>query len=278
MILNAYAKINLSLDITGARADGYHLLKTVMQTVSLCDKVTVERSKIISLTCSEPSVPTDEKNTAVKAAKAFFDFTKIDGGAEIHIEKQIPSEAGMGGASADAAAVIKALNELYSTNLSNDDLLKIGLSVGADVPFCMVGGTALCEGIGEQITPLKNIPDCFIVIAQPESGISTKAAYDAYDNGNYENSEYTDKLLENISSLDAVANSLGNIFEELASNPDIDIIKMQMKSAGAIGACMTGSGSVVFGIFDDENKAKFCVKELNEDYKTVNLTKPKFKI
>lgn len=278
MILNAYAKINLSLDITGKRDDGYHLLKTVMQTVSLCDKVTIEKSDSITLTCSDDSVPTDDKNTAVKAAKAFFKFTGINAGAEIHIEKQIPSEAGMGGASADAAAVIKALNELYETKLSNEDLLKISVTVGADVPFCMVGGTALCEGIGEQISPLSDMPDCFIVIAQPESGISTKEAYSAYDNGNYENSEYTDKLLNNMSDIKNIAENLGNIFEELASNPDVDIIKMQMKSAGAIGACMTGSGSVVYGIFDDENKAKFCVSELSEDYKTVELTKPQFKI
>lgn len=278
MKLNAYAKINLTLDITGKRADGYHLLKTVMQTVSLCDEVTVEKADKITLSCSNSTVPTDEKNTAIKAAKAFFEFTGISGGAKIHIEKNIPSEAGMGGASADAATVLKALNELYNANLSNEDLLKIGLSVGADVPFCLVGATALCKGVGEEISPLENMPTCYIVIAQPDSGISTKAAYDAYDNGDYDDTGYTDKLLENFDSLNGIASTLGNIFEELANNPDIDIIKMQMKSAGALGACMTGSGSVVFGIFDDKNKAEFCVKELSEDYKTVCLTKPQFKI
>ena len=274
--LQAYAKINLSLDITGKREDGYHLLKTVMQSVSLCDTVTVELCDDIIITCSDKTVPCDERNTAYKAVKAFYDYIKANSGAKIHIEKAIPHEAGMGGASADAAAVICALNELTNSNLTQKQLLEIGLKVGADVPFCQVGGTMLCEGIGEVMTPIKNMPDCFLVIAKPESGISTKEAYSAFDNSVTSFELFTDKLLDNIDTLQGISENLGNIFEELANNPEIDIIKMQMKSAGALGACMTGSGSAVFGIFTDEAKAKLCEKELNEDYPFVCICKPNF--
>ena len=275
MIVSAFAKINLSLDIVGKRNDGYHLLKTVMQTVDLCDEISIEKSSEISLTASEKDVPTDSTNTAYKAAQNFFEFAKINSGAKIHIEKHIPSQAGMGGASADAGAVIYALDKLYDTNLSKEDLLKIGLSVGADVPFCMLGKTALCEGIGEIITPLKSIPDCYIVLCKPESGVSTKSAYLSYDNGECGATSYTDNLLNNFDSLSGIASNLKNVFEDLCSNPEIDIIKMQMKSAGALGCCMTGSGSVVFGIFDDKQKAEYCKEQLEEDYPFSCVCKPK---
>lgn len=274
--LPAFAKINLSLDITGKREDGYHLLKTVMQTVSICDTVTVSLCDDIVITCSDSTVPCDERNTAYKAVKAFYDYIKIDGGAKIHIDKVIPHEAGMGGASADAAVVIKALNELNNANLTEEQLLEIGLKVGADVPFCQVGGTMHCEGIGEIMTPIKNMPDCFLVVAKPESGISTKEAYATFDNSVTSFESFTDKLLDNMDTINGISENLGNIFLELASNPDIDIIKIQMKSAGALGACMTGSGSAVFGIFDDESKANLCKNELLEDYPFVCICKPVF--
>lgn len=275
--LKAYAKINLSLDITGIRDDGYHLLKTVMQSVDIYDTVTVRLndSGIVKLSCTNTSVPVDNKNTAFKAAEKFFEYCNLKNGADINIEKYIPSEAGMGGASADAAAVITVLNKLTNSKLSDEELLKIGLLVGADVPFCLTGGTALCEGIGEKITPLCKLPECFIVIAKPEIGISTAKAYSEYDKSKKAAIIYTDNLLlalEN-KNINQIAKSTGNIFELLIQCPEVEDIKHQMMNSGALSSCMTGSGSAVFGIFSDEETAITCKNNLKDKYPFVSVTK-----
>ena len=176
----AYAKINLSLDITGKRADGYHLLETVMQSVSLYDTVRVERAEEFSVSCSNPHVPL-QGNIAEKAARAFLAAAGLSGGASIHIEKRIPMEAGMAGGSTDAAAVLRALNSLCGERFSRQELCSIGAGIGADVPFCVVVGTCLARGIGEQLTPLPSMMPCRILVVKPSEGISTAAAYRMLD-------------------------------------------------------------------------------------------------
>ena len=172
----APAKLNLSLDIVGVREDGYHLLRMIMQTIDLCDQIVLERADEISLTCNLPELPCDERNLAVRAAHAFFERTGLPGGVRMTLDKNIPHGAGMGGGSADAAAVLKGLNELCGTDLSQQELCEIGLRLGADVPFCIVGGTQLAEGVGERLTPLPPLPDCFLLVAKPEQGVSTPEA------------------------------------------------------------------------------------------------------
>ena len=176
--LNAYAKINLSLAIIGKRDDGYHNLSTIMQTISLFDKITIKKS-CDNIICNTDNkyIPSGEGNIAFKAAKKFFEFTNIDGGAIISIKKNIPFGAGMGGGSADAASVLKGLNKLYSTKICLDDLIKIASEIGADVPFALFGGTALVQGIGDKISRLKPFMDCYILVLKPGVSISTPKAY-----------------------------------------------------------------------------------------------------
>ncbi|WP_294911766.1 4-(cytidine 5'-diphospho)-2-C-methyl-D-erythritol kinase, partial [uncultured Eubacterium sp.] len=183
--VKAYAKINLLLDIVATRKDGYHDLFMIMQSVGIYDTVTVSKQKgrKITLSCNLDSIPVDEKNIAYKAAVAFFDAYKIKNtGIHIDIVKRIPHAAGLAGGSADGAAVIKALNEIYKTNLSDKELCKIGVKVGADVPFCITGGTLLSQGIGEVLTPVKPLRRCFIVLAKPDFGVNTGYAYKQFDN------------------------------------------------------------------------------------------------
>ena len=181
--VHAPAKINLTLDIVGVREDGYHLLESIFQAVSVYDKITVKKKwgKGITLDALDCNCPA-EKNTAYKAAVAFFRYTGLKKGVKITIKKHIPQQAGMGGGSADAAGVLWALNRLFNTRLTVGQLCEIGLTIGADVPFCVMGGTAFVTGIGEGLQPLPALPDCYIVVAQPDRGISTKEAYAAVDN------------------------------------------------------------------------------------------------
>ena len=184
VIIDAAAKINLLLDIKGKLPNGYHSLYMVMQSVSLCDRVTVEQTDtgIIELTCSREAIPCDSRNTAYRAAECFFEQTGIqNGGLRIHIDKKIPHEAGLAGGSADAAAVLRALDAIYAPGLRERDLCRIGVKIGADVPFCIAGGTMIAQGIGEVLTPLEDMPACTIVLAKPAEGVSTAAAYARYD-------------------------------------------------------------------------------------------------
>lgn len=262
----APAKINLALHITGKRPDGFHTLKTVMQSVSLCDIVIVEktgRENIIDISCTDKNIPTDGRNIVFKAAEAFFNRANIpDRGIRIHIEKHIPSEAGLGGGSSDGAAVFAALNKLYGEPLTEEELCSLSAGTGADIPFCIKGGTILCEGIGEIFTPVKPLPDCYIVIGKGEKGISTKEAYDAIDRlPESRNSGFDVSSFEG--SIEEIAKSCFNVFEQVSGNDEINLIKKVMLAHGALCSVMSGSGSAVFGIFTDAAKAEKCCLELD---------------
>jgi 4-diphosphocytidyl-2C-methyl-D-erythritol kinase len=272
----AYAKINLTLDIAGKKTDGYHLLRMVMQSVSLCDRLTLTQGAPgIRLRCGRADVPCDESNTVYKAAAAFFAYSGKLSCIDITIEKNIPSQAGLGGGSADAAAALHALNALYHTGYSVETLCKIGLQAGADVPFCVLGGTALAEGIGERLTALPPLPHCFLVICKPPVGVNTKRAYALADSLRVAGMN-TEPMLEAIrsGSLSAAASALGNDFERVVRLKDVESIKQVLCLAGALGACMTGSGSAVYGIFEEKSAAAACKAELAEEYAEVFLCEP----
>lgn len=273
---NAYAKINLTLDIIGRRADGYHLLQMVMQSVSLCDRLRITEGKPgIRILCGRPDVPCDESNTVYKAAAAFFAHANIEPNVAIEIHKKIPSQAGLGGGSADAAAVLHQLNRMRHTGYSRGTLCDIGVKAGADVPFCILGGTALAEGIGDRLTLLPPMPYCFFVICKPPVGVNTGKAY-ALADSMASAEPHTDKMLEAIrsGSLEAIAGSIGNDFERVVPLDDVSSIERIMKRKGALGACMTGSGSAVYGVFQNIDAAQSCQKELAEQYTDVFLCEP----
>lgn len=275
--VNAYAKINLTLDITGKRKDGYHLLRMVMQSVSLCDKLVITDSDSgIRVIASRDEIPCNEDNTAYKAAAVFFEYTGAASNLTIHIQKVIPSQAGLGGGSADAAAVLLALNKMYNAGMTTETLCKIGLQVGADVPFCIIGGTALAEGIGDKLTPLPALPLCHIVICKPPVGVDTKKAYALADDAAKKESGFTAAMLHAVRAGDlrAVAQNLGNEFEQVIHLAQVNHIKSAMKQYGALGACMSGSGSAVFGIFEDLPKAVACQSALALVYSEVFVCEP----
>jgi len=272
--LLAFGKINLSLDIVGLREDGYHLMDMVMQSVSLADRVTIRRSDQISVT-ADSGISANECNTAFKAAKAFFEETDISGGCEITVEKQIPSEAGMGGGSADAAAVLIGLDQMYGTDLETEKLIEMGLKVGADVPFCLVGGTALVQGIGERVTPCAPMPDCHILLVKPPFGISTGAAFRHFDEVGVKCHPDNPALLRAMEagSLSAMSGFMANVLEESAASDDIEAIREAISAAGAEAALMTGSGSVVFGLFSNKARAS-AAKEVLSRFGSTFLARP----
>ncbi|MCD7727223.1 MAG: 4-(cytidine 5'-diphospho)-2-C-methyl-D-erythritol kinase [Ruminococcus sp.] len=273
----AFAKINLSLDITGRRDDGYHLLSTVMQSVSLCDSLYFEKSNQngIFITCDDDSIPTGEKNIVCKAAAKLFERYG-ERGVKIHIEKKIPHGAGLAGGSADAAATLLALNELFELNASKDELLKIGVSVGADVAFCMCGGTILCEGIGEKLTPLEPLDNFYALIVKSDVLSPTDAAYKRCDEANISSSFNQDELSGAIAQGDisTLSKNLYNVFELVTPKEVINEAKAALIESGALGAIMTGSGSAVFGLFDNQSDAKKAYSELSGRFPFVHLAKP----
>lgn len=283
MKLHAYAKINLTLDILGKRPDGYHDLTMVMQSVGLYDIIDVKLNEntAINVKSSSALLPDDQSNTAYKAAKLFFEYAGIhDKGADIALEKNIPMEAGMAGGSADAAAVIIALNQLCGTDYSDDILCEIGVKVGADVPFCIVGGTMLAEGKGEILSRLPALSDFkqspAILLCKPDIGVSTGRAYSAVDNCDPSvlvrpDAEIMRKALSE-QNVNDVARHIGNVFEQVLKLGECESIKKAMIDGGALGSCMTGSGTTVFGIFDNAEYAKQTAFTLKNTYKNTFLT------
>lgn len=277
--VKAYAKINLLLDIINRRTDGYHDLFMIMQSIGLYDTVTVSetKSKKITITCNIDDIPLDEKNIAHKAASAFYKETKIKNkGINIDIVKRIPHAAGLAGGSADGAGVLVALNELYGTGLTEDELCSIGVKIGADVPFCIKGGTLLAQGIGDVLNKVKPLRKCFILIAKPDCGVNTGFAYSQFDE--YGKSHTPDKLgmlcaLQN-RDLKEICGKMENVFEQFIDVPNKVDIKDVMRSNGAVGVCMSGSGPTVFGIFDDRNKAEKAAGELEFLAKDIAVTVP----
>ncbi len=269
--LKAYAKINLMLDILSRLENGYHDLYMIMQSVSLHDVVTVEKTdtKDIKITCDVPSIPTDEKNIAYKAAKAFFDYTKIENtGVAIDIKKNIPHAAGLAGGSTDGAAVIVALGKIFSLNLREKDIIAIGSKVGADVPFCALGGTMLAQYTGTVLSHLPDLELPYIIIVKPTQDVSTAEAYAAFDSA--ERVRHLDKngMLQAVlnGEKDKVYEKVGNVFEQFIDVTERVLIKDIMRKHGAVSACMSGSGPSVFGIFEDKDMAEACLIELKKSY------------
>lgn len=281
VVLKASAKINLLLDILGRRDDGYHLVQMIMQSVDLQDTVTIistENPEEIKVICAgNGDVPEDETNTAYKAAKRFFEETGVEKtGISIKIKKRIPVAAGLAGGSADAAAVIAGLNELFHCGLDDDKLADIGEAVGADVPFCLQGGTMLAEGIGTILSPLPDMPACFIVLCKPESGVSTAEAYRDFDSlpscDHPDFEDMSDAIC--IRSLEEIGKSVANVFEQSTKLSEISAIKQTMNSFGAVGACMSGSGPTVFGLFENRGDADRCCSELRDSYPFAVICEP----
>ena len=259
--LKALAKINLGLDVIGTREDGYHLVRMIMQTIDLFDWVTVRKSNRegISLKTNLNFLPTDEHNIAYQAAELLRkDFPQI-GGVEMHIHKCIPVAAGMAGGSTDAAAVLFGMNKLYHLELPMQKLMEYGLSLGADVPYCLLRGTALAEGIGEKLTRLAPMPDCYILIAKPPVSVSTKLVYQSLDALEEPPHPLIDEQIRDLEAQDltSLALHMGNVLEGVTvpMHPEISRIKEMMEEKGAIAAMMSGSGPTVFGIFSEEEKA-----------------------
>ncbi len=276
----AYAKINLSLDITGIREDGYHLLSTIMQSISLHDTLSFEKcdDEGIFITCDDDTIPTDEKNIVYKAASKLFDSSEkeISNGVKIHLEKKIPHGAGLGGGSADAAATLIALNKLYDLGFSKKELLKIGVRVGADVPFCLNGGTILCEGIGEKLTPLIPLINFHAIIIKSEALSPTEAAYKRFDSMHISTNFKQDKLLDSIAqgSIKKLSKNMFNVLEFITPREVIDEAKNALLDYGALSSMMTGSGSAVFGLFKRKSAAEKAYKELKEKFPFVSLAEP----
>lgn len=260
--LKANAKINLTLDILGKRCDGYHEIETVMQSVSLYDTIAIEKCEKIMLSCSVPQLSGSE-NLAYRAAELFFEMVGLNCGAGINIEKRIPLAAGLAGGSTDAAAVLAGLDALFETNLRKEEICDMGQKLGADVPFCVSGGTMLARGIGEKLIPAPSMPDCVIVIAKAGKKLSTGRLYAQYDSIKPKKRPETEKMLFALKSksLNDVANNLCNVFEEVA--PQCLDLKKKMIENGAAGAALSGSGPSVFGIFENENDALRCAGNLN---------------
>lgn len=278
LTLDAPAKINLLLDIICRLPNGYHSLFMVMQTVDLCDtvEVTLRDDGKINLTCSEKALPTDSKNIAYRAAQKFFEVTGVNLGADISLTKRIPFAAGLAGGSTDAAAVLKALNTLCETGLTDDELCSIGVKLGADVPFCIKGGTMLAQDIGQVLSPLPKLKDCYIVLVKPDVSVSTKEAFEAFDTcDNIRHPECSAMLHAAANAdFDGIIANVGNVFEQFIEVPQRAEIKAIMREHGSLACCMSGSGPTVFGIFDSKEKAENCVADIPQKLGKAFLTKP----
>lgn len=257
----ANAKINLSLDVTGRLPNGYHEVCMLMQEVSLCDVIDIELidKGSISLSVKNSPLPCDESNIAYRAAKLFFEKTGIDGGCSIVLEKRIPVCAGLGGGSADGAAVLKGLNYMYSHPLATGELMELGLSLGADVPFCIMGKTALAEGIGEKLTKIDSKLKGYVTLIKPDINISTPEAYKAIDSVDFSHPD-TDKCILALKGGNAqdLKSYSANAFEYVCcdKHKEINIIKNHLISKGASFAMMSGSGPTVFGLFKTKEAAR----------------------
>lgn len=268
--LKALAKINLGLDVLGRRENGYHDVRMVMQTIYLYDNVTITKTEEtgIQVECNLFYLPVDENNIAYKAAKLLMDEFNIQEGVRIVLDKHIPVAAGLAGGSANAAAVLVGMNRLFSLGLSQQELMERGVSLGADVPYCVMRGTVLAEGIGEILTPLPPLPKCYVLIAKPGISVSTKTVYEKLDSKELVEHPNIDAILEGLDKQDLrkVAASMGNVLETvtIGDYPIIEEIKDVMKDAGALNAMMSGSGPTVFGIFDEQAKAKEAKERIRE--------------
>lgn len=273
ILLNSNAKINLSLDVLGRRADGYHEVKMIMNQCGLCDCVLLEKRKGgIELYTNLRYLPADEKNIAYQAAAAFFSFTGLNGGVRIQITKHIPVAAGLAGGSGNCAAVLYGLNQLFDTKLTQQQLMQIGEKLGADVPYCIAGGTMLAEGIGERLTPIAALGRMPIVIVKPRLSLSTAKIYQKLDEQAQIFHPDTDALIRALERRDIrlAASLMANVMEAVSASehPIITVLKQQLLRAGAIGALMSGSGPSVFALFEQFSDAKKAVEPYRQKYFT----------
>lgn len=270
MRLRALAKINLGLDILRKREDGYHEVRMIMQTIQMYDVLEIRRVKKpgISLSVNYPYIPNDERNLVYKAAKLLMDEFQVKSGVDIRLEKFIPVAAGMAGGSSDAAAALVGINRLFKLGLSEKDLMDRAVNIGADVPYCVMRGTALAEGIGEKLTRITPVPDCFVLIGKPGINVSTKAAYESLQLDKITTHPDIDGMIQDIEcgNLLAMTEKMGNVFEPgiIGKYPVIGEIKELMEAHGALKAMMSGSGPTVFGIFDDRKKMEAAAAALRE--------------
>ena len=277
----AFAKLNLTLDVLGKRADGYHDIQSVMQAISLRDdiRIDLDTGEDWKLSCTDETIPCDETNLAWKAARIFLDTTgRQVNGLRIHITKRIPSQAGLGGGSADAAAVLRALNKHFGNPLSILALAELGAQVGSDVPFCVTCGTAMAEGRGERLRRLPNMPDCVFVICKPEFSVSTPELYRRIDKvaiAQRPNQQAMESALL-AGDLGQVAQNLCNVFDPLVTSEHLELnyIKSILNSYGSMGQLMTGSGSAVFGIMPSFEYAAVACNMLKDNYPMVYIAKP----
>lgn len=270
MRLQAFAKINLGLDVLGKREDGYHEVRMIMQTIRMYDQLDMRKSVEpgIHLTTNKKYIPVDENNLVWRAAKLMMDICGIMEGVSIHLHKVIPVAAGMAGGSSDAAATLVGMNRLFHCGLSKEKLMELGVQIGADVPYCVLRGTALAEGIGEKLTVLPPMPDCWILIGKPGISVSTKYVYTTLDlntNTVHPDIDGMKKALED-GNLYGITERMGNVLQDVTipAYLEVERIKEQMKTLGAVNAMMSGSGPTVFGIFDNEEKAQEACQKLRE--------------
>lgn len=284
VIEKAYGKINLSLDVLGRRENGYHEVSMIMQTVGIYD--TISLSKIdgdgIRLTASTKELPLDDNNIVYKAIRLIKEEYGIETGVSVHIEKQLPIAAGMGGGSADAAATLRGMNRLFNLELNETELEELGLKLGADVPFLIRGGIALAEGIGERLTELEPFPECALLIVKPKLGVSTKEVYEAFDSLSEVKHPDIESVVKGLgkSSLCDIVKDLGNVLEEVTVRKHriISEIKQLLLENGAVFSMMTGSGPTVFGVFESEKEAeeaKLVLKKQN-GFEMVEVTKCRY--
>jgi len=284
MTLRTYPKINLALDVLGVREDGYHEVEMIMQTVSIFDEVTVtvtDEHDEIRLSSDKFYVPTDQRNTAYKAAEYFFEaFPDKKCGVEIYIRKNIPVAAGIAGGSCNAAGVLKALNKLTETNVGKRKLMKIGEKIGADVPYCILGGTVVARGIGCDLERISNLPRLILCMAKPNFSVSTPEVYKELDSMEIEKHPDTKAMISAIENedVDAICENMVNVLETVtaAKHPIIGEIKQIMLDCGAKGAVMSGSGPTVFGVFSNMKDAYKARNTLRKIVKFAEVTKTKF--
>jgi 4-diphosphocytidyl-2-C-methyl-D-erythritol kinase len=271
LVLPAYAKINLALDVLGRRPDGYHEVEMVMQNIALHDLVILEGRPggEISLRCSDPGIPREE-NLAYRAALLLKEEYGVKEGVAIYIEKRIPVAAGLAGGSTDAAAVLRGLNKLWHLDLCRAELQELGKNLGADVPYCIQGGTCLARGIGEILTQLPSLPPAWLVLAKPPGGLATGAVYRGLDLTRLKYRPRFKALITALEagSLEGVAANLGNVLQGVSEGlvPEIALLRRALLARGALGSLMTGSGPTVFGLVAEEKKARAVAKKLQQEF------------
>lgn len=274
MKLRAYAKINLGLDVLRRREDGYHDVKMIMQTIQMYDMLEMEKSEQpgIHLTTNLSYIPVNENNLVYKAVKLLMDQYRIEEGITISLNKFIPVAAGMAGGSSDAAAALVGVNRMFQLGLTRQQLMELGVKIGADVPYCVMRGTALAEGIGEKLTALPPMPQCYVLIGKPGISVSTKFVYTNLNLGPDTHHPDIDGMIQALQDGDlyGITDRMENVLESVTipAYPVIETIKDHMKVHGAVNAMMSGSGPTVFGIFDDKEKAEYACEKLRESMLT----------